>query len=177
MFFRVQDEHSRAQYLSFEGIYAEDQSSSMTFNIRMHYRNIRDEIEKHLDWANRDPTCLISTYARQDVAEKQARLRIDQGREEVVIFVIDPAQESGGAQYRNLRMLAKKVDFQIPDQASNNSKYEWIFLEQIPDHMIVGTISFELDPTITACSWPWELTCMEITGCRLLYSTTQPENR
>lgn len=142
MFFRVQDEHSRAQY-DFDGIYAEDQSSSMTFNIQMHHGNIRDEIEKHLDWANRNPTCLISTYARQDVAEAQARRRIDRGREEVVIFVIDPAREPGGAKYRNLRMLAEKVDFQIPDQAWNNSEYEWIFLEQIPDHMIVGTIFFE----------------------------------
>jgi len=152
MFFRVQDEHSRAQYLNSEGIFAEDQSTSMTFNIRMHYRSIQDEIEKHLDWANRDPTCLISTYARQDVAEEQARLRINRGREEVVIFVIDTAQGIGGAQYRNLRPLARKVNFQIPDQAWNNSKYEWIFLEQIPDHMIVGTISLKLDVTITACS-------------------------
>lgn len=142
-FFRVQDEDSRAQYLDSEGIYAQDLFTSMTFDIKKHCSSIRDEIQKHLDWYNRDPTCLISTYASESVAKSQAKLRIERGKKEVVILVIETSQELGGAQYRNLRKLARKVDLRIPYEAWHNSEYEWVFLEHIPDHMIVGTMSFE----------------------------------
>lgn len=140
IFFRVQDEDSRDQYRDSKGIYATAQSNSMLFDIKKHYYDIRDEVVKHLNWDNRDPTCLISTYANESVAQDQAQRRIDNGKEEVVILVIDTSQYLGGAQYRDLRKLVEKIGLSIPKKAGNNSEYEWVFLDHIPDYMIVDTI-------------------------------------
>ena len=77
------------------------------------------------------------------VSQKVRRNYELRGKKEVVIFVIDTSQELGKAQYRDLRKLAVKFGLWIPYKSWHNSEYEWVFLEHIPDHMIVGTISFE----------------------------------
>lgn len=40
-------------------------------------------------------------------------------------------------QYRNLRRFARNCGIEIQDCALKNSEHEWIFLNRIPDAMIV----------------------------------------
>ena len=40
-------------------------------------------------------------------------------------------------EWRNVRILAKRLDLDIPEYAWNNSKYEYIFLHHVPDSAVV----------------------------------------
>ena len=41
-------------------------------------------------------------------------------------------------EYRNVRLLARKLCFYVPERAWNNSKCECIFLHQTPDSAVVA---------------------------------------
>lgn len=59
------------------------------------------------------------------------------GHNDVVIWEIDTNKAKYEVQYRNLRRFAKNCGINIPDCALKNSEYEWIFLDRIPNAMIV----------------------------------------
>ena len=94
-------------------------------------------VENHLDWQNKNPSPFISVYSDERRAEIEARRRVRDGHDDVFIWEIDTNEAKNVAQYRNLRRFAKKSGIWIPDFAWDNSEYEWLFLNQIPEAMIV----------------------------------------
>jgi hypothetical protein len=136
LFYRVEDEHSRARYIDREGITAEDTDTSVDF--RKKGTPLFHEIAQHLDWSNRHPTPFISTYCDKDVAWREAERRVDAGKRNVRIYRIDMSASDERTEYRNIRLLAKNLGFYIPSDTWNNSMHEHIFLNYIPDSAVVG---------------------------------------
>ena len=136
IFFRVEDEDSRARYFDEEGILAEDKDTWVDF--KNWDEGLLGEVERHLDWGNRVPTPSISTYCHEGVALREAERRVRDGKKDVRIYEINMRESDERREYRNLRLLAEKLDFDIPERAWNNSKYEYIFLRHVPDSAIVG---------------------------------------
>jgi hypothetical protein len=134
IFFRVQDEYSRAQYHQHEGILSENQS---TASFDPHSYVTQRRIQSHLDWSSRNPSAFISVYSEWEPALKEARRRLADRREDVVIWKIDTRKGDEEAQYRNIRLLASKCDIWVPQKAWNNSEHEWLFLHRVPTSMIV----------------------------------------
>lgn len=133
VFYRVEDEHSRARYIQGEGIFAEDTNTVVHFAVR----GTALLVERHLDWANRRPTPFISTYCEESVAWSEANRRVARGKEDVRVYTIDMDESYDPAEYRNVRPLAKRLGLYINNNAYNNSMYEWIFLHRVPDSAVV----------------------------------------
>lgn len=70
-------------------------------------------------------------------AEQEADRRMGDGHNDVVIWEINTNKAKYTVQYRNLRRFAWNCGIDIPDRALKNSEHEWIFLNRIPDAMIV----------------------------------------
>ena len=136
IFFRVEDEDSRAQYFGEEGLFAEDRDTEVDFNSWSWW--LRGQVERHLDWRNRVPTPFISMYCHEGVAFREAERRVGDGKMEVRVYKINMRRSDERREYRNLRLLAEKLDFDIPERAWNNSKYEYIFLQHVPDSAVIG---------------------------------------
>lgn len=135
-FYRVEDARSRARYVDGEGIFAEDTDTPVRFANRG--TTLRDQINEHLHWGNRNPTPFISTYCDEHAARNEAERRVGRGMEDVRIYFIDMDASYERAEYRNLRLLATNLDLQIMNNARHNSLHEWVFLHHIPDSAVVG---------------------------------------
>lgn len=94
-------------------------------------------VEDHLDWWSGIPSPFISVYSKRWRAEQEADRRVGDGHRDIVIWEIDTNKAKYAVQYRNLRRFAWNSGIDIPDCALKNSEYEWIFLNRIPDAMIV----------------------------------------
>jgi hypothetical protein len=138
IFYRVEDEHSRACYIDNQGIIAEDTDTSVDF--RKKGTALLVQIAQHLDWSNRQPTPFISTYCEEEVAWREAERRVTAGKKDVKIYKIDMhnIDRKERSEYRDIRLLAKKLELDIPVHAWNNSMYEYIFLHCIPDSAVMG---------------------------------------
>lgn len=95
------------------------------------------QVERHLDWGNRVPTPFISMYCDEGVAQREAERRIGEGKKDVRVYKINMRRSDERREYRNIRLLAERLDFDIPERAWNNSKYEYIFLHHVPDSAVV----------------------------------------
>ncbi|KAH9204096.1 hypothetical protein DL95DRAFT_398805 [Leptodontidium sp. 2 PMI_412] len=141
IFYRVEDKGSRAQYVYGEGIFAEDT------NTRVHLsgssRELRSEVENHINWRSRIPTIFISTYSTKEVALREARRRIRDGKEKVVVYQIDIREKDRPVEFREMRRLASRLGVEIPDCAWNNSKYEYIFQCHVPESAVVDCWKIE----------------------------------
>jgi hypothetical protein len=141
IFYRVEDKGSRAQYVYGEGIFAEDT------NTRVHLggstRELCSEVENHIDWGSRIPTIFISTYSNKEVASREARRRVREGKEEVVVYQIDIRKKDRPVEFREMRRLASRLGVEIPDCAWNNSKYEYIFQCYVPESAVVDCLGIE----------------------------------
>ena len=135
IFFRVEDEDSRARYVDEEGLFAEDTETWVDFN--SWDRSLIRQVERHLDWGNRVPTPFISMYCHKGVAFREAERRVGDGKMEVGVYKINMRRSDERREYRNLRLLAERLDIDIPECAWNNSKYEYIFLHDVPDSAVV----------------------------------------
>ena len=136
IFFQVEDEDSRAQYFSEEGLFAEDRDTEVDFNSWSWW--LRGQVKRHLDWRNRVPTPFISMYYHEGMAFREAERRVGDRKMEVRVYKINMRRSNKRREYRNLRLLAEKLDFDIPERAWNNSKYEYIFLQHVPDSAVIG---------------------------------------
>jgi hypothetical protein len=134
VFFRVQDEYSQAQYREHRGILSKNQSNA-SFDPRL--SKTRQTIQDHLDWASRKSSAFISVYSDWATANREARRRLADGHESVVIWKINTRKGHSIAQYRNIRLLALRCRIWVPHKAWNNSEYEWLFLHRVPESMIV----------------------------------------
>lgn len=135
IFFRVEDEDSRARYSDEEGLFAEDTDTRVDF--KSWDRRLLGQVERHLDWGNRVPTPFISMYCNEDVAFREAQRRVGKGKD-VRVYKINMRESDERREYRKIRLLAERLDFAIPEHAWNNSEYEYIFLHHVPDSAVVG---------------------------------------
>ena len=136
IFFRVEDEDSRARYFGEEGLFAESTDTWVDFK-SWDWR-LLGEVERHLDWANRVPTPFISMYCDEDVAFREANRRVREGKKDVRVYEVNMRKSDERREYRKIRRLAEMLDFYIPERAWNNSEYEYIFLHHVPDSAVVG---------------------------------------
>jgi hypothetical protein len=134
VFFRVEDDCSQAQRFEHAGILSRNQSNA-SFHTRL--SRTRQSIRDHLDWASREPSVFISVYSDWTTALREARRRLADGHENVVIWKIDTQKGYERARYRNIRLLASRCRIRVPRKAWNNSEHEWLFLHRVPDSMIV----------------------------------------
>ena len=139
IFFRVEDEDSRARYCGEEGLFAESTGTWVDFQIG-DWR-LLGQVERHLDWGNRVPTPFISMYCDEGVAFREANRRVREGKKDVRVYEVNMRKSHERREYRNIRLLAERLDFDIPERAWNNSEYEYIFLHHVPDSAIVGWTS------------------------------------
>lgn len=135
VFFRVQDKYSQAQHREHSGILSRNQSNA---SFDPYSGETRQAIQDHLDWANRMPSAFISVYSDWTTAYRDARRRVDNGYQDVVIWKIDTREGHEMAQYRNIRRLASTCRIWVPQKAWHNSEHEWLFLHRVPDSMVVG---------------------------------------
>ena len=97
-------------------------------------------VERHLDWGNRVPTPFISMYCDKGVAHREAKRRVREGKKDVRVYTINMRRSDEYREYRNIRLLAERLDFGIPERAWNDSEYEYIFLHHVPNSAVVGWI-------------------------------------
>ena len=134
VFYRVEDACSSAQYIDGKGILAGDTDTAVRFT--SNEAVLRDLVDQHLDWSNRNPTPFISTYCEESVAWDEAQRRVKRGRKDIINYKIDMDDTCERAEYRNVQRLAKKLDLWIEEKAWHNSEHEWIFLHRIPDSAV-----------------------------------------
>lgn len=140
-FWRVEDSRSRACYVEGEGILAEDTYARVGFEVRG--AALRGHLARHLDWSNTRATPFVSVYSDEGTAWWEAERRFDAGKRDVVVYKIDVDCSYERVEYRNVRRLAGFLEMEIEDKARNNSKYEWIFLHDVPDSAVVGVAELE----------------------------------
>ncbi|USP79642.1 uncharacterized protein yc1106_06916 [Curvularia clavata] len=136
IYYRVEDAHSRAQYIDGEGFFAEDPDIAVKFT-KFGNASLRHHLEQHLDWGNRNPTPFISMYSDKDVAWREAYRRVNTGKQDVRIYMVDTDTSDERVEYRNIRHLAKTLRLYIHEDAWNNSMYEYVFLHHVPESAIV----------------------------------------
>ncbi|EOA85396.1 uncharacterized protein SETTUDRAFT_42465 [Exserohilum turcica Et28A] len=134
--YRVEDESSRARYIDDTGIFAEDTDTDVNFTAKTN--TLLHLIAQHLDWRNREATPFISMYSDEDVAWREAERRVRTGKQDVRIYKIDTYACEERTEYRNIRLLAKKLGLYIHEEAWNNSMHEYIFLHFVPESAIEG---------------------------------------
>ena len=135
IFFRVEDEDSRARYFGEAGLLAEDTETWVDFD-SWNWR-LLIQVKRHLKWGNRIPTPFISLYCDEDVAYREARRRVRDRQRNVRVYTINTWRSDEHMEWRNVRILAERLDLDIPEYAWNNSKYEYIFLHHVPDSAVV----------------------------------------
>ena len=100
---------------------------------------MRGQVKRHLDWGNEDPTPFISMYCDEGVAQREAERRVGEGKNDVRVYEINMRESDERREYRNhVRLLAERLDFDIPELAWNNSKHEYIFLHHVPESAVMG---------------------------------------
>jgi hypothetical protein len=138
IFFRVEDDDSRARYKAGRGILAEDRVTAIDFGSRNPW--LSRHISRHLNRSNRVATPFISTYCLEEVAREEAQRRVDRGKEGVRVYKIDIGKTSKRREWRSIRRLARGLRYDIPECAWSNSEYEYIFLHLIPSTAVVGRL-------------------------------------
>ena len=140
-FYRVEDEYSRARLEEGAGIVARKQTR-LTWS---HDATV-DLVLDHLDWWSQKPSPFISAFDDLERAQYEADSREHDGHLDVVIWEIKTTKGRGRnrqdwprAEYRNLTGYAKSRKFKIPKAALNMSECEWLFLNEIPECMVVRT--------------------------------------
>jgi hypothetical protein len=138
-YYRVHDSSSRASWTK-TGFKAEDTHTYVDFDYLSDW--LSDVLDEHLDWASSTPSSLISAYSDERTAMREARRRVEAGKWDVVIAVIDIREweRNRPVTFRKVRDLAEELGLEIPHKAWNNSKYEYVFWHEIPDSMIVDKI-------------------------------------
>jgi hypothetical protein len=134
-FYRVEDASSRARRSKGAGICARRQTK-YTWN----HTALVKLVKKHLVWRNGSRSPFISVYDDLERAQHEAGRRVRDKHLEVVIWKIETSvgKDTGSkAEYRNLRRYRKKQKFNIPGFAWNMSVHEWLFLNEIPEDMVV----------------------------------------
>ena len=78
-------------------------------------------------------------YCDEVVAHREAQRRVGEGKD-VRVYKINMWESDERREYRNIRLLAAMLDFDIAEHAWNNPEYQYIFLHHVPDSAVVGWI-------------------------------------
>lgn len=137
---RVMDADSQGIFCPRKGVLAGNTKTKVNLFARKGYgrKVLKDELGRHLVWANRVKSSLISAYFNYDAALREARRRIKVGKKDVIIICIDldEVTRRSGIQFRAVGKLAGKIRLRIPREAQHNSIYEIVFLNRIPMSVI-----------------------------------------
>jgi hypothetical protein len=120
IFFRVEDEDSRARYSGEEGLFAEVTDTWLDF--KSWDWKLFGKVERHLDWENRVPMPFISMYCDEGVAHREARRRVGERKKDVRVYMINMRRSDEHREYRNIQLLAERLGFDISERAWNNSE-------------------------------------------------------
>ncbi|KAI0423633.1 hypothetical protein F5Y09DRAFT_203351 [Xylaria sp. FL1042] len=141
IFWRVEDEHSRARTTESNGIQV---AAYTDVDFGQMSAELRECLARHLDWSDRTRSPFISAYSDEEAAYREADRRRRRGKRDVTITEINIEEMPyGTVQYRNVRNLAKNLNLWIEEEAWNNSLYEYVFLRQIPEDAIARVISYD----------------------------------
>ena len=100
IFYRAENEDSRAQYLVEVGLVAEDTDTWVDFF--SYDRRLLNQVKRHLDWGNRKPTPFISAYCDEDVAGREAERLVRVGKTIVRFYKIDMRKSDERREYQNV---------------------------------------------------------------------------
>jgi len=136
--YRVFDDSSTSQYDEQDGFVAGN--SHLRLKMSRHWSEwqkdmLIEALDNHLDWYNRNPTPFISVYSSKSAAYASANGRINDGKMGVIVAYIDGSKLFRGS-LRKVWKLAEELGYYIPDKALDNSKSEWIVLQQIPSESV-----------------------------------------
>lgn len=137
-FWRVTSASSAAQFYPREGFRALNDTDGITLypNSRREAEMLLDHTTRHLQWGNRIPTSLISTYIDDGPANHEAQRRVQAGEEDVILWEmeLDESVEEDDVEWAGMYYLAKKLGFWIPTDAFHNARHEVLFVDLIPRH-------------------------------------------
>ncbi|CAI7594820.1 unnamed protein product [Penicillium palitans] len=90
-FWRVTSASSAAQFYPGEGFRALNKTDEITLypNSRREAKMLLDHTTRHLEWGNRIPTSLISTYSDDRPAKHEAQRRVQAGEEDVILWEME----------------------------------------------------------------------------------------
>lgn len=141
--FRVEDATSRAQWTSDGIISGSDTSVTFSGRTSEEKQELRMAVENHLNWYSSTDTPFISVYGDRNRAFQEARRRVNNGAEDVVVYEINvPFSLKGHVQFRLVPKLMRELSAPIPEMAVRNAEFEFIFLHHIPPECIVGEFMF-----------------------------------
>lgn len=101
---------------------------------------LKQAIEKHLNWYSREPSCFVSTLSNEPHAYNWAKRRGPSGSS-VSIHKIDTALLPTNVYLFDLHHLRKQNILQLP--SSPDTTHEFLFLHLIPARSIIGVQSME----------------------------------
>lgn len=92
-----------------------------------------DHTIRHLEWGNRIPTLLISTYNDFRTAKHEAQQRVQVGEEDVILWEIELDEDvKDDVEYADMYSLARKLRIWIDDNTYRNVRYKVVFVDLIP---------------------------------------------
>jgi hypothetical protein len=134
IFYRVEDDGTVVKYDKRRGFSAPRQVGQVITNPTTYKdeRTLTTEIRRHLDWGNRKKTYFVSVYKQKWAAERCVRNRIALGRQNVRLYTINLRETDEDITYRQVRKLARMVDYRIPKRAWNNTEEEFFVWNGLP---------------------------------------------
>ncbi|CRL28547.1 unnamed protein product [Penicillium camemberti] len=134
-FWRVTSASSAAQFYPGEGFRALNETDRITLypNSRHEHQMLLDHTTRHLEWGNRIPTSLISTYDDFRTAKHEAQRRVQAGEEDVILWEMELDEDvEDDVEYADMHSLARKLRIWIDDNAYHNARHEVVFVDLIP---------------------------------------------
>ena len=80
-------------------------------------RKLCSLVEKHLDWGSRIASIFILTYCYEQVALREAKRRVGEEKEDVIVYMIDIRKRDKPVEYRNMQFLARRLRVKILEYA------------------------------------------------------------
>lgn len=148
VYYRCEDDESRARFVRGQGIVAKSQEPvPMNPKTRKDQARVVEPVLEHLDWRSRRPSPFISTSRSKKWVYKEARRRVEAGRTNVRVYrILIPHQYHDGQRRgrRNTTAFCKSVmawldlaNEEIPWYANfAATDDEYLFLHCIPEEFI-----------------------------------------
>lgn len=93
---------------------------------------LEDEVLRHRDWRNKEPSPFISVSTNREWVFMEARRRKEQGNQDVVVYEIR-AEEGCNTYWESVDDLLKMAGWEY-----TSTRTEYLFLHRIPKKFIVS---------------------------------------
>lgn len=136
-FWRVTSASSAAQFYPREGFRALNDTDGITLDpeTTSEKEMLLAHTKRHLQWGNRIPTSLISTYVDDRPANHEAQRRAQAGEEDVILWEMELDENfDEDVEWAEMYYLAEEFEFRIPRDAFHNARHEVVFVDLIPRH-------------------------------------------